>query len=230
MSSTVSASAKGASYLVLIQVSSRAFTFLVNQILLSYLSPALLGASMQLELYSITVLYFARESLRITLQRQTTNLQAIVNVAYIPLMLGVPLSVFISFLYEHGNLPAMPYMVLSIRLYGLAAMIELASEPCFALVQNQLAYSVRAAAETTATITRCMVMFIAAIWSHKLGKDIGVLPFAFGQMTYAICLVATYLLRTTPIARRSQCALTIETVDPKSVESRFSKIRDTDWY
>lgn len=217
MSSAVSASAKGASYLVLIQVSSRALTFLINQILLRYLSPALFGASIQLELYSITVLYFARESFRITLQRQTANLQSIVNIAHIPVFLGVPLTFLITLLYERSGLPGVPYMTVSLRLHGLAALTELGSEPAFAVVQNQLAYSIRAAAETIGTIARCIVVFATVIWSHQYGNNIGVLPFAFGQLTYALSLFAIYLFKTRPIAHTADSTLSLRQVDPKFV-------------
>jgi oligosaccharide translocation protein RFT1 len=68
--SLLSASAEGAKFLILLQISSRLLTFIVNQLLLRYLSPALLGISVQLELFTISVLYFSRESLRNAVQRQ----------------------------------------------------------------------------------------------------------------------------------------------------------------
>ncbi|KAI9859047.1 MAG: Oligosaccharide translocation protein rft1 [Trichoglossum hirsutum] len=68
--SLLSTSAQGATFLILLQIGSRALTFGVNQLLLRYLSPEHLGISTQLELYLISVLYFARESLRVALQRQ----------------------------------------------------------------------------------------------------------------------------------------------------------------
>lgn len=61
----------GTLFLILIQVASRALTFIGNQFLLRFLSPTLLGISVQLELVSVTSLYFARDSLRVALQRQT---------------------------------------------------------------------------------------------------------------------------------------------------------------
>ena len=213
MASTLSASAKGASYLILIQVSSRALTFLINQILLRYLSPALLGASMQLELYYITVLYFARESLRVTLQRRTSNLQAVINVAYIPFLIGLPISLCAGVLYEHGNPPPVPYMIGSLRLYGLSALVELISEPCFAVVQQQLVYQVRAAAETTATIARCVATFGVAVLSRGHGRDTGVLPFAVGQMAYAACLTTVYVFQTTTVARKNGAVLVLRVID-----------------
>ncbi|EHY58248.1 Oligosaccharide translocation protein rft1 [Exophiala dermatitidis] len=62
-------SGSGAVLLILIQVASRALTFIGNQFLLRFLSPSLLGIAVQLELVSVTSLYFARESLRVALQR-----------------------------------------------------------------------------------------------------------------------------------------------------------------
>ncbi|KAI9787546.1 MAG: Oligosaccharide translocation protein rft1 [Geoglossum umbratile] len=69
-STLLSTSAQGATFLILLQLGSRLLTFGVNQVLLRYLSPEHLGISAQLDLYLITVLYFARESLRVALQRQ----------------------------------------------------------------------------------------------------------------------------------------------------------------
>ncbi|KAL2435574.1 Oligosaccharide translocation protein RFT1 [Exophiala dermatitidis] len=63
-------SGSGAVLLILIQVASRALTFIGNQFLLRFLSPSLLGIAVQLELVSVTSLYFARESLRVALQRK----------------------------------------------------------------------------------------------------------------------------------------------------------------
>ncbi|KAG0636563.1 Rft protein-domain-containing protein [Tuber brumale] len=71
--SLLSASAEGAKFLILLQVASRLLTFLVNQLLLQYLSPSLLGISVQLELFMISILYFSRESLRTALQRQPSS-------------------------------------------------------------------------------------------------------------------------------------------------------------
>ncbi len=127
-SSLLSKSAKGATFLIVLQVGSRALTFAVNQILLRYLSPELLGISTQLEVYSISVLFFARESLRVAIQRQsdttddsreiqreqsdagktrglvtrsskTQKTQEIVNLAYIPTCLGVFFAFFLGWAY-----------------------------------------------------------------------------------------------------------------------------------
>jgi oligosaccharide translocation protein RFT1 len=122
----LSTSALGAFLLISLQFSSRALTFAINQVLLRYLSPELLGISAQLDLYSITVLFFARESLRVAIQRQADTTdedvshsaqneprgyvkantaagrsQAIVNLAYISIVFGVVFAFVFAWLYLH---------------------------------------------------------------------------------------------------------------------------------
>ncbi|KAF9409025.1 Oligosaccharide translocation protein rft1 [Podila epigama] len=64
-SAILSSSAKGASYLVLLQFISRMLTFSLNQILLRFTSAETLGiASVQLELLLNTILFLSREGVR----------------------------------------------------------------------------------------------------------------------------------------------------------------------
>jgi oligosaccharide translocation protein RFT1 len=132
----LSSSAGGASLLIGLQVGSRALTFIVNQLLLRYLSPEKLGISVQLEVYSITVLFFARESLRVAIQRQADipdenvgtgegeekgdvvpndhvdgrtsagRTQCIVNLAWITIYVGPLFVVIFAALYQSSLPPA----------------------------------------------------------------------------------------------------------------------------
>ena len=219
-------SAQGATFLICLQIGSRALTFVVNQILLRYLSPELMGISTQLELYSISVLYFARESLRVALQRQTSEdsntdgesdagndkkgsgrekaaqsyaharrTQEVINLSYIAIALGAPLAYLLARLYIRKADPAVlatPYIHESLNLYALAAFVELLSEPCFVFGQQHMLYGVRASAETSATFTRCILTCSLAIWSSRSRQNLGALPFAVGQLSYALVLNLTY--------------------------------------
>lgn len=125
-SSLLHKSALGARYLILLQLFSRILTFAVNQILLRYLSPELLGISTQLETYAISVLFFSREALRVAIQRQTEvplndkaaakdkshgdvdehkrakaykETQSLVNLAYISICLGAAFTFVLAALY-----------------------------------------------------------------------------------------------------------------------------------
>ncbi|RFU79674.1 oligosaccharidyl-lipid flippase [Trichoderma arundinaceum] len=188
---------KGASLLIILQVASRLITFIANQLLLRFLTAPLLGLSTQLEVYYLSILFFARESLRVAIQRQgiagAANTkdeagdeaavarregQAVVNLGYLAVGLGI----------------LTPWLVESLWLYGVAAMIELLSEPCFVLMQTRLQFGTRAAAESIATFLRCIAVFGSAVWASQKSLDIGVLPFALGQLLYGISLLLVYLL------------------------------------
>ncbi|RMJ08286.1 hypothetical protein CDV36_012102 [Fusarium kuroshium] len=201
---------KGASLLIILQLASRLITFVANQLLLRYLTAPLLGLSTQLEVYYLSVLFFARESLRVAIQRQgsvgsTTKgsdaarveSQAVVNLGYLAIALGSVVSLVLGWMYlafPSGAAVSTPYLVESLYLYGLAAMVELLSEPCFVLMQMRLQFGTRAAAESIATFLRCIVVFGSAVWASKQQTDIGVLPFALGQMTYGASLLLVYLI------------------------------------
>jgi hypothetical protein len=205
--SILSASAKGATFLILLQVVSRFVTFGVNQILLRFLSPELLGVSAQLELFSISVLYFARESLRVALQRQAHGTQAIINLSYLAVFFGVPLIYGLDILWMRSEKPDVPYFVVALKLYCLATFIELLTEPAFSAVQQKLLYKIRASAESTATLLRCLGTCGSAFWASRDGIDIGVLPFAIGQLAYALGLLVVYVFNVYPIAKMDQFSL-----------------------
>lgn len=205
--SILSASAKGATFLILLQVGSRALTFAVNQVLLRFLSPELLGVSAQLELYSISVLYFARESLRVALQRQAHGVQTVVNLSYLAIVLGVPLIYALAILWLQAEIPPVPYFVDALSLYCFATFIELLTEPAFVAAQYGMLYKVRASAETAATILRCLGTCGSAIWASRTGMDIGVLPFAIGQLAYALALLIVYTIRMWPVSVKEQFSL-----------------------
>ncbi|KAJ3540062.1 hypothetical protein NM208_g5232 [Fusarium decemcellulare] len=204
---------KGASLLIILQLASRLITFVANQLLLRYLTAPLLGLSTQLEVYYLSVLFFARESLRVAIQRQGTvgsntkgssakdaariESQAVVNLGYLAIGLGSVVSLGLGWTYlRYANEAtlATPYLVESLYLYGLAAMIELLSEPCFVLMQMRLQFGTRATAESISTFLRCIVVFGSAVWASKQHNDLGVLPFALGQMTYGASLLLVYLV------------------------------------
>ncbi|KAI9666472.1 MAG: Oligosaccharide translocation protein rft1 [Bathelium mastoideum] len=197
-SSVLSASAKGATFLILLQIGSRALTFGVNQFILRYLSPEILGAAVQLELFSITVIYFARESLRVALQRQQDGVQAVVNLAYLAVLLGAPLAFVLAFVYLRSDLPNVTNFPDAVKIYTVATVIELLSEPGFAAASQKMLYKVRASAEGFAALARTFVTCGSVVWAHRSGTDVGVMPFANGQFAFAMGLLASYLYLLQP--------------------------------
>lgn len=113
----------------MLQIVSRAITFIANQLLLRFLTAQLLGVSTQLEVYYLSVLFFARESLRVAIQRQgpvsdsprssskdakhngthrqaraehrqqSRETQTVVNLGYISIVLGAFAAVLLGWMY-----------------------------------------------------------------------------------------------------------------------------------
>ncbi|EWG49896.1 oligosaccharidyl-lipid flippase family protein [Fusarium verticillioides 7600] len=218
---------KGASLLIILQLASRLITFIANQLLLRYLTAPLLGLSTQLEVYYLSVLFFARESLRVAIQRRDSGSQAkeesqaVVNLGYLAIGLGSFVSLGLGWMYlAYANeiTLATPYLVESLYLYGFAAMVELLSEPCFVLMQTRLQFGTRAAAESIATFLRCIVVFGSAVWASK-HNDIGVLPFALGQISYGVSLLLVYLISGYRLASSIGFSLLPKTITSK--DNRF---------
>ncbi|KNG85518.1 putative nuclear division Rft1 protein [Aspergillus nomiae NRRL 13137] len=124
----LASSASGVTLLIIVQIASRLFTFIANQLILRTLSPAILGIGTQLELYFISILYFSRESIRTAIQRQpfhgasasaihdgsydqingklsrnaqlqTISSQSVVNMSYLSISMGVPSALIFATLY-----------------------------------------------------------------------------------------------------------------------------------
>ncbi|KAL2015389.1 hypothetical protein VTK56DRAFT_5543 [Thermocarpiscus australiensis] len=217
---------RGASLLILLQVVSRALTFVANQLLLRFLTAQLLGVSAQLEVYYLSVIFFARESLRVAIQRQDSSslsqsgdgkphggtnksAQAVVNLGYISILLGIPLAFLFGWLYlsslSESTLASAENLVISLYIYGLAAVLELLSEPAFVVMQTRLQFGARATAESVATFLRCAVTLGSAVWGASRG--LGVLPFALGQLSYGVGLLAVYIWKGAWLAKREGFSL-----------------------
>ncbi|KAL1890845.1 Oligosaccharide translocation protein rft1 [Sporothrix stenoceras] len=252
----------GASLLIALQIASRAATFIANQLLLRFLTAQLLGVATQLEVYYLSVLFFARESLRVAIQRQggreqpqeetskgskkgskgekesdtssssASSSQSAVNLAYVSILLGSLVAMLLGWLYlasihktsdEDGSnnhdhparslAETTPFLVPSLYLYALTSVIELLSEPAFVVLQLRLQFGARAAAESVATVLRCATTLGAAVLATRLGGssnrglDIGVLPFALGQLAYGVGLLAVYAWHGAALARRDGFSL-----------------------
>jgi oligosaccharide translocation protein RFT1 len=205
--SALAASAKGASLLILLQVATRALTFIVNQVLLRYVSPELLGLEAQLALYSITVLYFSRESIRVAVQRRPDRTDAIVNMSYISIILGIPLAFILARLYLRSDVPNTPYFSRSLSIYAISSVVQLLTEPAFVAAQQRLHFGIRASSEGLATVMKCFITCGTAVWGSKTGQELGVLAFALGDLTYALVRFMAYFIQMWPISTQDQFSL-----------------------
>lgn len=192
----LSTTAKGASYLIMLQFISRMLTFSLNQIVLRYVSKDNFGiASVNLELLSSTILFISREGFRSTLIRDNTNRQKILNLAYIPTCLGLlttclTCSYYLSTITQQ-DLVEMPYYRVAVLCYGFASFVELLVEPLFILALNNLYFQLRVMVEGLAVILRCLVTFSLTL--YFAGNDkLGILAFAIAQVVYGLVIMIGY--------------------------------------
>ena len=218
----MSTPAGGTLYLIIIQVASRGLTFIGNQVLLRYTSPTLLGIAVQLELVSVTILYFARESLRVALQRQPpvastssdkskekqtlrTQSQAVVNLSYLAVGLGLLIAIISGSWYRRvADIQVLqsPQFTEAFYVYGAATLIEVCAEPFFVVIQQHALYKERAGAETSGAIARCICACATAYVSSRQGLSPSVLPFAVGQFAYSIISVRILLFSSVQASKK----------------------------
>ena len=231
--------AQGASFMILLQVVSRALTFAVNQFLLRLLTPQILGVATQLELFSISILYFSRESIRVAVQRQggplqdeapngkddadkdkelhSKRMQDVVNLSWVAIILGAVLTFVFEWLYVRRASAVVldsAYIRPAIRLSSIATVGELLLEPSFAIAQHQMMYGVRASSELQATFARCIATCACAFWGSRQGHEFGALPFAFGQVVYVIVLNLSYFRCTSVIRKRHGISILPRRITP----------------
>ncbi|EFQ98944.1 oligosaccharide translocation protein RFT1 [Nannizzia gypsea CBS 118893] len=222
--------ALGPIYLIAIQVVSRGLTFLANQILLRHITPYAFGLASQIELYSITVLFFSRESIRLAAQRQPaqatrasdtdatdqrpknaknqeecTASQAVVNISYVPIALGLPMAYVLGTLYLNlgqsdntlGHIERISFLIVQ-----LATVLELLSEPLFAVVQQRMLYGTRAKVEMISSVARAFFSCASVLIISRSYGNAGILPIALGQLGYATFLLAGYFVAAKPLAQK----------------------------
>ncbi|KAJ5782192.1 hypothetical protein N7457_003966 [Penicillium paradoxum] len=252
MGKILASSTMGTSFLILIQLASRIFTFASNQLILRTLSPVVLGVATQLELFQVSILYFSRESIRMAIQKQpipsssdskklshesdaasTDTLsvasQTVVNVSYLSLALGIPASLMFTMLYRHFvsvEASNVAFFYHSVIMIGAASLMELSIEPFFSVVQQHMLYEKRAAVELPATFLRSAVTCSAFIYASRFDYDLGVLPFALGHLIYSLALIFGYslaLLKGPKTNRFSFLLTRIQSRDPsRYLLGRFS--------
>lgn len=200
--------------LILLQVSSRLVTFILNQTLVRLTSPAIFGAAnIQLELLLSTILFLSREGVRGALLRtesdpkQSKSSQpsgkerAKHNISLLPVPIGALISLAATYLYTSTasrSLKSQPSFFLSVSLYALGALIELCSEPLYTRAQTQMKVNLRVRAEGLAVLAKCLVTVAAVALPRILNsesqvQEAGLIAFGLGQAAYGLVTFLVYL-------------------------------------
>ena len=189
-----------ASSLLLLQLFSRVFTFVLNQALVRYVSPQVFGtAAIQFELLLSTILFLSREGVRNALLRspeaKATKGEArlVTNISVLPSVLGIPAAILITLFYlasTSASTAAQPHFRLSVVIYAAAASLELLSEPLYIRAQNELRFDLRVRAEGFAVVMKTSVAFAVLVIGDA---EWALVAFATGQAAYGLAVLATYV-------------------------------------
>ena len=216
----IGASFHGVKLSMLFTIIQKVITFSLNQLLLIYTSPDLLGVSaIQLELL-LSTLSLSREGIRLTSIRESIESkrkrQQLVNLSYIPsMMIILVANIVLIFSYfnikigynnnnynesnnnnNNNNNNENKINVKIVLLYCLGAFLESLGEPFVNLYQNSIQIQPKLRAETIAIFTKSCITFICIVYFQ-----FGLLSFGLAQVVYGLIylIVIAEATRRTPI-------------------------------
>ena len=208
MADTARVSLSSASSLVLLQLFSRVFTFILNQLLVRLVSPQVFGtAAIQFELLLSTILFLSREGVRNALLRaspteggkgeksrtKSSEQPLVNNIALLPVLLGIPITICSALIYlktSSETTSAQPHFRLSVLIYAFAAFCELLSEPLYIRAQNDLRFDVRVRAEGSAVAVKTVTAFLVLVLTSA---EWALVAFALGQAAYGLTMLLQFL-------------------------------------
>jgi oligosaccharide translocation protein RFT1 len=118
-----------------------------------------------------------------------------VNISYLPILIGVPFVYLLGRTYLHatsGSLLDGQFFAEGVMITGISVVIELASEPAFAVIQQRMLFRRRAAIETVSAFVKGILSCAVALFLASRNITPGVLPFAIGQLGFALTLLIRY--------------------------------------
>ncbi|KAG0591912.1 hypothetical protein KC19_1G211300 [Ceratodon purpureus] len=185
-------------YLMGSQVFPRLLSFALNLAVASSLTLKQYGMqAVQFHLFTATILFISREGFRRGCLRRSNDdgdseleSSRILAVAWLTLPLGViaTIGVYVVVIWWQGLSDPTDYAS-SMFVLGVAAVVELCSEPMYILAQHLLLLRLRMFIEWAATTCRCLTTYILVTQGIGLG---GGLAFAYAQLTYSCCLLIGY--------------------------------------
>jgi oligosaccharide translocation protein RFT1 len=201
--------------LILLQLLSRLLTFGLNQALVRLAPPEVFGtAAIQFDLICSTILFLSREGVRNALLRASGPVahreddpkgrmsarEAEMKehaLATLPLYLGILISILVAGVYTYtlpDSTARQADFHLSLALYVLSALLELAIEPLHirALRSDPPDIRTRVQAEGGMAIVKAVVTVGTVVLLDRMGKGRPLLAFALGQMAGVGWLAGRY--------------------------------------
>ncbi|OLL22454.1 Oligosaccharide translocation protein rft1 [Neolecta irregularis DAH-3] len=173
----------------------------------------------RLELLAALVLALSRDPLRGALQRFALPcIQPAINTAWLAPLLGAPLALAAALaLACTAPAPALPLLLPALALFLAGLLLQLATEPLYAVLHAQLLYPLRARAETAALLPRALLP-LALHFLPSLSRS--PLPFAAADLAAALLsFLVLYLHLHSSSARRQYCFVSFSPLSPSAQSS-----------
>jgi hypothetical protein len=170
----------GVKWLVLLQLLTRVFTFVLNALVLRQVSSEVFGVAAQLQVITNLTLFFSREAVRRAIVRGGSQ-----RLAWLSLLpLGVMSCAVVGWVWLRNASAAelaVPHFETSVLLTLVATMVELTGEAAYARNLAAMRYRARFAIESAGVVAMCVALFVSVTFF-----SLGLLSWAIGQLAFAI--------------------------------------------
>jgi len=192
----LASAAQATSYTMATQLTFRLCTFVLNGVMLRYISRDILGVvNVRLALLATTSLFLSNEPfMRASLSRAKRERcwPEVINLVWCAVPYGALIVALTSTIWvwvlEQPDEESIPYYTLAVCIYALSALIEILVQPLHILGQLLLFLRAKTIIEGIAQSVRCILMVILVIFR----PDWGLLSFCIAQLSYSCVMTSLY--------------------------------------
>lgn len=175
---------------VLDTFSMRLLSFVLNQLIIRFANPVIIGvAAIQLELLLSSLLFLSREAIRLALLRANISdklkFKQFINLSWIPALFLLIIWISFMFFKQTWSANVSPQVV---QLYILGALFEVCGEPLFNFYNHQILLRPRVLAESLAVTIRSLTTCILVIYFQMGIQGFGIAQVCFGIVYFTILL------------------------------------------
>ncbi|RDD47181.1 Protein RFT1-like protein [Trichoplax sp. H2] len=189
------AATRSATYGIILQVIVRTGTFILNSVLLRYITKEVLGiVNVRLTLLHTTLLFISREAFRKSCLSKNDQIhwKQIRNWTWCTFGLGIIISAILVYVWINvlespsgtigNNYP------LAVLMFTVCGLIELLVEPIWILSQIHMYIKLKILSEGIALTVRCILTTVLVTYF----SDLGLIPFSIAFICYSIVYVSIY--------------------------------------
>ena len=190
--------ARAATYNVILQVTFRLLTFVVNAVVLRFISRELLGiVNVRLTLIYSTILFLSRESFRkacLSRDSKERKWTQLINLIWLCLPIGILsgflLSIIWIYLLEYPSKMYASSYKGAVIAFTFSAVAELLAEPFWVVGQAFLFVQTKVVVEGVSLACKCLVTVLLVIWWPELSLT----AFCMAQLAHTSCYVVLYFV------------------------------------